>query len=550
MKRVFGIAKDAATPAELIRAMLRAAVDLLWFGGIGTYVKAAEESHAEVGDKASDALRVDAEEVRAKVIGEGANLGVTQRGRVAYALAGGRINTDAIDNSAGVSTSDHEVNLKVLLGDVVSRGDMTMKQRDALLRSIEGEVAAHVLEDNYQQPQALAIAESEGAALLDEQILLMHRLEQAGRLNRAIEFLPDDKTLHARTAAGKGLTRPELATLMAYAKLDLDYQLLPSDLPDDAILVEDLVRYFPRPLREGYRAAIERHSLRREIIATTVTNAIVNRGGATFVASLADKTGMAPADIARAFTIAREAFGLTALWQGIEALDNKVAAALQTAMMVELRRALERVTRWFLSHGRHPLDVNGFIADYAPGIARLWARIDEILAPEDRALFDAKVADYTKSGVPLELARPVAALDFLVSGCDIVRVAQADGKAVEEVGRIYFALGVRFGFDWLRGAAQGLTVDGHWQKLAVAAIVDDLYAHQSDLVTSVLNGGDGKDGPVADGVADGGVAAWVEAHRPVVERAESIIADIKSAGQPDLAMLAVANRQLRQMMAG
>ncbi len=561
MRSVFALERDALTPAELVQAMLKAPVDLLWFGGIGTYVKAAEESHAEVGDKTNDALRVDAEELSAKVIGEGANLGVTQRGRVAYALAGGRINTDAIDNSAGVSTSDHEVNLKILLGDVVSRGDMTMKQRDLLLHSVEDEVAAHVLEDNYQQPQTLSVAESEGAALLDDQVLLMRRLEHAGRLNRAIEFLPDDKALAARAAAGKSLVRPELATLMAYAKLDLYDRLLPSDLPDDPTLVEELVRYFPRPLREGHRAAILRHSLRREIIATTVTNDIVDRGGATFVSTLAEKTGMAAADIARAYTITRQAFGLATLWQGIEALDNKVAAALQTTMMVELRRTLERVTRWFLSHGRHPLDVDGFIAGYAPGIARLWARIDEILAPEDRVVFDGKVASYSAKGVPLELARPVAGLDFLVSGCDIVRVAQGEGKtgegktgdgktgggkAVEEVGRVYFALGVRFGFDWLRAAADSLAVDGHWQKLAVAAIIDDLYAHQSDLVTNVLNGANGKDAaPAADAVA-----AWVEAHRPVVERAESVIADIKSAGQPDLAMLAVANRQLRQMMAG
>ena len=560
MKRLFALAKDAATPAELIHAMLKAPVDLLWFGGIGTYIKAREESQGEAGDRANDALRVDADEIRAKVIGEGANLGVTQRGRVAFALAGGRINTDAIDNSAGVATSDHEVNLKILLGDVVSRGDMTMKQRDQLLRSIEDEVGAHVLEDNYQQPQALTVAEAEGPALLDDQMLLIRNLERAGRLNRAIEFLPEDKALNARAAGGKGLTRPELAAIMAYAKLELYDLLLPSGLPDDPTLVEDLVRYFPRPLREGYRAAIERHSLRREIIATTVTNSIVNRGGATFVNTLMEKCGVAAADAARAYTISRQAFGLATLWRGIEALDNKVEAAVQTAMMVELRRALERVARWFLTHGRHPLDVNGFVGDYAPGIARLWARFDEILAPEDRELFDGKVVALTEKGVPLELARPVAGLDFLVSGCDIVRAAQGGATSVEEVGRIYFAIGARFGFDWLRGAAEGLAVDGHWQKLAVAAIIDDLYAHQSDLVTSVLAGAAAAKVPAKtpeksperspEKTDDGVVAAWAQAHRTVVERVEGVLAEIKGAGQPDLAMLAVANRQLRQMMAG
>ncbi|HUI18060.1 MAG TPA: NAD-glutamate dehydrogenase [Alphaproteobacteria bacterium] len=560
MKRLFALAKDAARPAELIHAMLKAPVDLLWFGGIGTYIKAREESQGEAGDRANDALRVDAEEIRAKVIGEGANLGVTQRGRVAFALAGGRINTDAIDNSAGVATSDHEVNLKILLGDVVSRGDMTMKQRDQLLRSIEDEVGAHVLEDNYQQPQALTVAEAEGPALLDDQMLLIRNLERAGRLNRAIEFLPEDKALNARAAGGKGLTRPELAAIMAYAKLELYDLLLPSDLPDDPTLVEDLVRYFPRPLREGYRAAIERHSLKREIIATTVTNSIVNRGGATFVNTLMEKCGVDAADVARAYTISRQAFGLATLWHGIEALDNKVEAAVQTAMLVELRRALERVARWLLTHGRHPLDVNGFVGDYGPGIARLWARVDEILAPEDRAVFDGKVVALTKKGVPLELARPIAGLDFLVCGCDIVRTTQGGAVSVEEVGRIYFAVGARFGFDWLRGAAEGLAVDGHWQKLAVAAIIDDLYAHQSDLVTSVLAAAaaakvsaktpEKTSETTPDTSDDGVVAAWAQAHRTVVARVEGVLAEIKGAGQPDLAMLAVANRQLRQMMAG
>jgi glutamate dehydrogenase len=542
-KELFGIAKDTTTPAELIRAMLTASIDLLWFGGIGTFVKAEAESHAEVGDRANDALRVNAEALRAKVVGEGANLGVTQRGRIAYALAGGRINNDAIDNSAGVDTSDHEVNLKILLGDVVSRGDMTMKQRDQLLHSLEGEVGAHVLEDNYQQTQALSVAETEGLALLDEQVLLMRRLERAGRLNRAIESLPDDEALAERAADGKRLTRPELAVLMAYAKLELYDQVLASDLPDDPTFVTDLVGYFPRLLRESQRAAIERHSLRREIIATVAVNDIINRVGATFVNTMADKTGMSVADIFRAYIIARDAFGIGGLWRGIEELDNKVAATVQAAMMIELRHAVERVTRWFLSRGGHPLDVVAYVSSYGPAIAKLWASIDNILSAEDRLAFEKRVAGYTEKGVPSELARPTAGVDFLVSGCDIARVAQFGGYNVEDVGRIYFSIGARFGIDWLRGAAENLGADGHWQKLAVAAIIDDLYGHQSDLVKRVLEAAD--DAPVADGVVD----AWVERHRAAFERTTTLLGDIKSAGQPDLAMLAVANRQLRQLMA-
>jgi glutamate dehydrogenase len=549
IKRVFDISRDSVTPAELVQAMLRARIDLLWFGGIGTFVKARAEGNAEAGDRANDALRVNAEELRAKVIGEGANLGVTQRARIAYAMAGGRINTDAIDNSAGVDTSDHEVNLKVLLGDVVSRGDMTMKQRDRQLQAVTDEVGALVLEDNYQQTQALSVAEREGLALLDEQVLLMRRLERAGRLNRAIESLPSDEELAERAASGKGLTRPELAVIMAYAKLDLYDRLLPTDLPDDPILVEDLAKYFPVPLQKNFRAAIERHSLRREIIATVVTNSLVNRAGSTFASKMEEKTGMSVADVARAYTISRDAFNLGRLWSGIESLDNRVSAEAQLAMLVEIRHAIEQVSQWFLAHGRHPLDVTRNVSDFGPGIAALWSVVDGILSPEDRASFDKRAAGYTAQGVPPDLARPVAGLDFLVSGCDIVRVAQASGHSAEEVGRIYFAIGARFGIDWLRGAAEHLAVHGHWQKLAVAAIVDDLYAHQSELVTRVLDSSGTAGAGNGAGAANGAVEAWVQARAAAVERAQSVIADIKGAGQADLAMLAVANRQLRSMMA-
>ncbi|HLI10246.1 MAG TPA: NAD-glutamate dehydrogenase [Alphaproteobacteria bacterium] len=543
IKRLYEIDKDSVTPSELIQAMLKAPVDLLWFGGIGTFVKARAESHGEVGDKANDMLRVDAEDLRAKVIGEGANLGVTQRGRIAYALAGGRINTDAIDNSAGVDTSDHEVNIKILLGDVVARGDMTLKQRDALLEAMTDDVGALVLRDNYQQTQALTVAETEGLALLDQQILLMRRLGRSGRLKRTIEFLPTDEELAARAASGKGLTRPELAILLAYAKIDLYDQLLPSDLPDDPLLLEDLLRYFPAALRGQHRAAIERHSLRREIIATYVANSMVNRVGSTFVEATEDRTGMQAPDIARAYTVTRDVLELRKLWTAIEALDNKVAAAAQTAMLIEIRHAIERVTHWFLMNTPHPIRVTETVGDYGPGIATIWSRLDALLSEEDRATVDQRARGYGEKGVPDELARRVASLDFLVSGCDIVRVSRASGRKAEDVARVYFALGARFGIDWLRSAAERLPTDGHWQKLAAAAIIDDLYAHQSELVTRVLAAaGNGSS-------AEGWVGAWAAARSAAVARAESVIADIRNAGQPDLAMLAVANRRLRSMLA-
>ncbi len=548
-RRLFGIERAHLTPAELIQALLRAPVDLLWFGGIGTYVKAARESHAAAGDRTNDALRVDAESLRAKVIGEGANLGVTQAGRVAYALAGGRINTDAIDNSAGVDTSDHEVNIKILLGDVVARGDMTMKQRDILLQSMTDEVAELVLRDNYLQTQAISMAEAEGLGLLDAQILLMRRLERAGLLHRAIEALPSDDALAERAAAGRGLTRPELAVLMGYAKLDLYDRLLASGLPDDPAYLDDLVRYFPKPLRENYRAAIERHGLRREIIATHVTNSLVNRAGATFAAALEEKSGLAAPDAARAYSIARELFDLRALWNEIEALDNKVPAAAQSAMLVAIRHVVERVSQWLLAHGRHPLDVAALAADYKPGIAALGAGLDKILSEEDRARLEESVNAYLFKGVPAPLAHKVAGLDFLVAGCDIVRGAASDSAAVEEVGRIHFAVGARFGIDWLRAAAEGLPSQGHWEKLATAAIIDDLYALQSELVGRVLAAAAGAPKGEAGG-KDGTIEAWIAPRAAAVKRVDALIADIRAAGQPGLAMLAVANRQLRGLLAG
>jgi glutamate dehydrogenase len=554
-RHLFGIARDHLTPAELIQALLRAPIDLLWFGGIGTYVKAARESHAAAGDRSNDALRVDAETLRAKVVGEGANLGVTQSGRVAYALAGGRINTDAIDNSAGVDTSDHEVNIKILLGDVVSHGDMTMKQRDVLLQSMTEEVGQLVLRDNYLQTEALSLDEAEGTALLDEQLLLMHALEQKGLLHRAIEALPTDAALAERAASGRGLTRPELAVLMGYTKLDLYDRLLASELPDDPAYREDLLRYFPRPLREDYRAAIERHGLRREIVATHVTNSLVNRAGTAFAIALEEKSGLDVTHVARAYTVAREIMGLRELWSEIEALDNKATAATQTAMLVEIRHVIERVSQWLLAHARHPLDVAALAADYKPGVAALLAGLDLVLADEDRARLENSMRSYVQKSVPAALARKVAGLGFLVAACDILRLARSDSGQVEAVGRLHFAVGARFGIDWLRAAADALPAQGHWEKLATAAIVDDLFALQGELAARIMAASNGApapgDGEKANGAGGAeAIEAWIAPRADAVRRLDALLADIRSAGQPGLAMLAVANRQLRGLLAG
>ncbi len=542
----FAIEASHIAPVELMRRLLTAPVDLLWFGGIGTYVKASTETNAEAGDKASDALRIDGRDIKALVVGEGANLGVTQRGRIEAAQLGAngrgvRLNTDAIDNSAGVDTSDHEVNIKVLLGDVVGRGDLTTKQRDRLLAAMTDEVAALVLADNYRQTSALTIAQAQGAALLEAQARFIRALEKAGRLNRTIEYLPTDEALAERMAERRGLTRPELAVLLAYAKITLYDDLLASDLPDDPAMAEDLLRYFPQPLREGQREAIERHRLKREIVATQVTNSLVNRVGPTFVKETMEKTGLGPADVVRAYAIVRDVFALRPIWDAIDALDNRVPAALQTALVLETVQLMERAVAWFLAHAAHPLDLAAETAAFRPGVETLGRDLDRVLDEEEAGRLAVRVAETTAQGVPEDLARRVAALPVLAAAPDLVRIAGKTGRDVAAVASVYFGLGRRFGLEWLRDRASGAKVDNHWQKQAVAAIIDDLFAHQSALTVRVLDSGDGE---------EAAVEAWIARRRPVVERVEQLLTELRIQPAVDLAMLAVANRQLRGLIAG
>jgi len=541
----FAIEPPHIAPVELMRRLLTAPVDLLWFGGIGTYVKASTETNAEAGDKASDALRVDGRDLRAAVVGEGANLGVTQRGRIEAAQLGRngrgvRLNTDAIDNSAGVDTSDHEVNIKVLLGDVVGRGDLTTKQRDTLLASMTDEVAALVLADNYRQTSALTIAQAQGAALLEAQARFIRGLEKAGRLNRAIEYLPTDEEFAERTAERRGLTRPELAVLLAYAKITLYDDLLASDLPDDPAMAEDLLRYFPQPLREGQREAIGRHRLSREIVATQVTNSLVNRVGPTFVKETMEKTGLGPADVARAYAIVRDVFALRPLWDAIDALDNQIPAATQTAMLLDIQALVERAVGWFLTNSAHPLDLATETAAFRPGVEALSLGLDGVMDGEEEARIIARAERRIADNVPEDLARRIAALPVLAAAPDLVRIADRTGRAVPQVASVYFRLGRRFALEWLRDKAASVRIDNHWQRQAVAAIIDDLFGHQRELTVRVLE----------QGGAEPSVEVWIADHRNPVERVEPLVAELRAQTVVDLPMLTVAGRQLRGLTSG
>ncbi|MBC7905441.1 MAG: NAD-glutamate dehydrogenase [Rhodospirillaceae bacterium] len=543
MRKCFGIETDAMTPTDLIKRLLTQPVDLLFFGGIGTYVKSSHEGHTDVGDRANDALRVDGGKLKAKVVGEGANLGVTQLGRMEFALNGGRINTDAIDNSAGVDTSDHEVNIKILLNDLVAAGDLTPKQRDTVLAGMTAEVAALVLRDNYLQTQALSVMEAQGPDLLDSQGRFMRLLEKAARLDRAIEFLPDEEALTERAAKRRGLVRPELAVLLAYAKLWLHDAVLASGLPDDPFLAGDLARYFPTAVQDRFRNEIPNHRLKREIVATGVTNSMVNRVGVSFVADMMEKTGHGPADVARAYIVARDAYSLRDSWSRIEALDGTVPASVQIAMQAEANRLLERATAWVLRWVTPPFDIGAAIAELRPGIAALEGAVPAILPGDAADAVAARVQDYVAQGVPADLAAKVGNLIVLASAADIVRIAARHGATVEEAGQLYFTVGHRFGLGWLRLSAQKLAVRGHWQKLAGAAAIEDLYGYQRDITTAVAAEAPGLAAPEA-------LAAWIASHRVSVERTDAMLAELKAAPQIDLAMLIVAGRQFKTLMEG
>ncbi|MBO0765329.1 MAG: NAD-glutamate dehydrogenase, partial [Hyphomicrobiaceae bacterium] len=455
MKTLLGVGVDSVTPAELIRAILKCKVDLLWFGGIGTFVRAAGERDEEVGDRANDALRVTAAEVGAKVIGEGANLGVTQPGRIEFAERGGRINTDFIDNSAGVNTSDQEVNIKIALQPAARAGALTAKARLAMLADMTGDVAAASLRNNYQQSLALSLAERRSVRDLPDYALLMQSLEAHGLIDRALEALPSEMALLERGRAGRGLTRPELAVLMSYAKIALQHDILESPVPDEPQMDGWLTGYFPALLRERFAKAIRGHSLRREIIALGLTNAVVNRGGPAMAVRIATETGRSTADVAHAFMAAREVFELSRLWQRIDELDGKVDGETQLALYAATQELVNAETLWFLRDGAPGRDLAGTIARHKAGVAALTGALETVLPATRRSALAQAAAGLGRVGVPSDLATDVARLGILAQAPAVTEIARAAGQPVPEAARVYFDIGARLLIDELtrRGAS-------------------------------------------------------------------------------------------------
>ena len=539
VKLALGIDADALTPVELMRAILKAPVDLFYNGGIGTYVKASYQSHAEVGDRATDQLRINGNELRCKVVAEGGNLGFTQLGRVEAAQHGVKLNTDAIDNSAGVDCSDHEVNIKILISAIIDAGALKIEDRDALLASMTDEVGQLVLQDNYFQTQTLSISGVRGEKLLDAQARFIRHLEKAGRLNRRVEYLPSDDEIAERTLRKHGLTSPERAVLLAYSKMELYDELLKSDLIDDEYMATALTGYFPTALQNKYAAIMPKHPLKREIIATVIANGTVNRTGSVFVHRMREETGATAAEVVRCYTLTRDVFTVTPLWNAIDALDNEVPASVQSEMLIEVGRLVLRSTLWFLRRRAERRKISRVLDFFAPGVAAVSQRLPALLSNEDMAAVNGAEARLTQQGVPAPLASAVARQDAMYSVLDIVEVSEEKKRPIDLAAAVYFSLVGKLGLRWAAGQIAALPAESHWQAMARAAMRDDLANLQRQLAAGVL--------ALSPNLSDKDtlLAAWEEHHSKALARMREVMADLKQARESDLAMLSVLLRELR-----
>lgn len=528
----------ALSPTELLSAILKAPVDLLWNGGIGTYVKSAQETNADVGDRANNALRVNGGQLRCKVVGEGGNLGLTQLGRIEAAQNGVLLNTDFIDNSAGVDTSDHEVNIKILLDGVVRQKKLTEAARNALLASMTDEVGQLVLTDNYRQNQALSLMERMSVSRLGSKQHFVQVLEARGLLDRQIEYLPSDAEFADRKARGLGLTRPELSVLLSYSKLVAFAELLHTDIPEDPYLSKELQRYFPQPLQKKYAAQMEQHRLKREIIATAVTNSTINRMGATFLLRMQEDTGRDIGEVAKAYTITRETLDARALWAQIDALDGKVAEAVQIDALQVIWKLQRSFTRWLLTR-------TGPIPAIATAVERYHAGFNDIRAADGvlpdslRPAYEAALADWKAKGVPDALAGQLAALPYLEPSADIIELARAHKLSAVAVSKVYYRLGDALHLPWLFAQIDALQVDGRWHAVARGVLRDELSAHLRAMTAQVL--------ALPGDSAEAKVGRWMQRDDPTLRFTRSMLDDIAAQRTLDYPTASVAVQRLSQL---
>lgn len=550
IRKLYDIDKDKVSPPELIQAMLRKDVDLLWFGGIGTYIKATTETHGEVGDKGNDSLRVNAADINAKVIGEGANLALTQNARVELGLKGVRLNADFIDNSGGVDSSDHEVNIKILMTDIMSgKHGMDTGKRNKLLASMTDEVASLVLRHNYQQTQGISLMEMQAHDQAGAHINLMHTLKRTDNLDRKLDGLPSDDALLARQREGHGLVRPEISMLQAYAKIRFTRDLLATDIPDHADMQDDwLVNYFPHPLRKPYRTEILRHRLRREIIATNLSFQLINRMGPTFVDSMIAKTGASTADVARAWIIVVNAFGLQKLWAEIEALDGKVSGQVQLSALREISRTAERETLWFLTRlGRKP-DIKRD-ASFGAGILDYVKNIENVMTPKRRSMIDSRTSELLQDGLPKDMARRIATIPMLGAACDVIRIANECKADIVTTALTYFEVGEYFRTSPMRAKARALRSDDRWAAEVISNVVDRLYDVQSALTIRVLKDRlkGGKSGAGRKEIVSL-LTQWLNTRSAEIASIEQVLLDVEKTTVPEISMLIVAEQRIRSLV--
>jgi len=542
------IREPALTPNELLKALLKAPVDLLWNGGIGTYVKASSQSHQDVGDRANDAIRVNGKDLRCRVVGEGGNLGCTQLGRIEYALlgadgVGGRINTDAIDNAAGVHTSDREVNIKIPLNQLMADARLTREERDPLLAGMTEEIGRFVLRDNYVQSAAISLLSQNAAQRLDDHAELMRLLEREGLLNRAIEYLPDEDALKERRNRSLGLTRPELAALIAYSKISLYDAALKSEVPDDPFFTRDLLAYFPESLTQRYRPQLEQHRLKREIVATILCNALVNRMGAGFAQLWAEDHGLMRAEVLKAYATAHQIYGGDHYWRAIEALDNQVPAALQYRLMGYAIGLLKHATGWFTSSRFAQLPVQQAVERFTQPLAELERLLPAVLPPGYREDWDNTVTNLNKEGVPDDLALRLANTRALGGALDIAELAEGAGVSLADAATVYYLCGERFRMLWLYAAINDMPTVGKWQSLARVNLRDDAYRIHRQLAGRVLAHTGNGSGEGAQARFDG----WIAANERHVKFSSERLAELQATGVKDFTTLAVAVREIRKL---
>ncbi len=536
--RMLGLAEAKVSPNAVIKALLKAPADLMWMGGIGTYVKASTETHDQVGDRASDALRVDADQLRCRVVAEGANLGFTQRARIQFALGGGRINTDAIDNAGGVDCSDHEVNIKILLASAIRTGKLSMAERNALLSDMTDEVAQLVLRDNYLQSQALSVASASAPQMLDVHHRLMQDLESSGYLNRKVAALPDEGEIGARRAAGLGLTRPELAVLLAYTKIAIYAEVIRSDLPDDPLFSRDLAQYFPTRLRVPFAAEIEAHPLHREIVATMVVNGMVNRVGSGFVSSLQERTGCSDDQAMRAYAVVRDVFGLQKYWEAVEDLDGRVPCDAQVELLLEARKLVETATLWVLRHLPSLADVSGVARRFRDGVSAIAEALPEMLCDRRKAERDSRLSGMLAKGVPDDLARSYADVADLQHALEIVHLGERCHVPPDQLGRIYFAIHEMLDLPALKSAVAGMPCRDAMESIAtvgLAAQLEDSFARIVERIAAAGGQSTGRDRGFLDAIPSS---------VPQRARLQSIVSDLQRGEPANLAMLVVANQAL------